>query len=213
MTLFETSRRAALSLALMLPLLLAAGPAPVMAAVAAPDKADVVRVETYLNSIKTLTAKFIQVAPDGSLSEGKAYMRRPGRMRFEYDDPVPVLLVADGLWMVFHDKQLKQTTRVPLGSSPLSVLLRDKIELDGAVTVKSVTRGPGTLRLVLYDTDKPKEGLLTLVFSDQPLALKQWVVTDEHGQNTTVSLSDVETNMYLQPTLFIFRDPEPRIRN
>lgn len=206
---FAASRR----FLLLLPLLLAASALPAAAAVSAPDKADIARVETYLNSIHSLTAKFLQVAPDGSLSEGKAYMRRPGRMRFEYDDPVPVLLVADGVWMVFHDRKLKQTTRVPLGSSPLSVLLRDKIELGGAVTVKSVNRGPGTLRLVLFDSDKPKEGDLTLVFGDQPLTLRQWVVTDAQGQATTVSLSQVETNMYLQPTLFIFRDPEPRERN
>jgi outer membrane lipoprotein-sorting protein len=181
-----------------------------LAAITPQDKADIARVESYLNAIKSLDAKFLQVAPDGSLSEGRLFLARPGRIRFEYAPPSPVLVVADGVWIVFHDNELKQTTRVPLDSTPLSILVRDNLALNGAVTVRRVEREPGALRVTLYDTAKPKEGQITLVFSDQPLVLKKWVVTDAQGQDTTISLDRVETNVDLKQSLFVFHDASPR---
>lgn len=173
------------------------------------DRADIARIETYLNTIKSLRGRFLQVAPDGAVSEGKVWLRRPGRLRFEYDPPVPVLVVADGLFLVMHDRELGQVNRIPLGTTPLSVLLRDEIKLAGAVTVKSVERQPGTLRVTVFDTDRPREGELTLVFSDLPLALRQWVVMDARGLATSVSLANVEFNLPLEGRLFVFTDPAP----
>ncbi len=202
-------RRGLLALALAAGAVPLANP-PVDAAISVQDQADLGRVENYLNGIKSLDAKFVQIAPDGSLSEGKLYLMRPGRIRFEYAPPSPILVVADGTWIVFHDAELKQTTRLPLGSTPLSILMRDKVALDGAVTVKRVERAPGSLRVTLFDTDKPKEGQLTLVFSDQPLALKQWVVQDAQGQSTTVALDKIETNVDFKQSLFVYFDSSPR---
>lgn len=173
------------------------------------DRADVARIETYLNTITSLRGRFLQVAPDGAVSEGKVWLRRPGRLRFEYDPPVPVLVVADGLFVVMHDKELGQVNRIPLGTTPLSVLLRDEIKLAGGVTVKGVERQPGTLRVTVFDSDRPREGELTLVFSDMPLALRQWVVTDARGLATSVSLANVEFNLPLEGRLFVFTDPAP----
>ncbi|HYM32488.1 MAG TPA: outer membrane lipoprotein carrier protein LolA [Candidatus Cybelea sp.] len=176
------------------------------------DGADLARVEGYLNGIQSLEAKFTQFAPDGSLSSGRLYLRRPGRIRFEYDPPVPILVVADGVWVVYHDKELNQTTRVPLGSTPLSILVRDTIKFGGEVAVKRIERSPGALRVSLYDPAKPKDGQLMLVFSDQPLTLHKWTLTDAQGQDTTVSLDQVQTNVDLKNTLFVFHDPSPRMR-
>lgn len=173
------------------------------------DRADVARIEAYLNTITSLRGRFLQVAPDGAVSEGKVWLRRPGRLRFEYDPPVPVLVVADGLFVVMHDKELGQVNRIPLGTTPLSVLLRDEIKLAGGVAVKGVERQPGTLRVTVFDTDRPREGELTLVFSDMPLALRQWVVTDARGLSTSVSLANVEFNLPLEGRLFVFTDPAP----
>ncbi len=209
-------RRAALValLAFALPLGIALRPAPSLAAgTSAQDQADIARVETYLDSIRSLTADFSQIAPDGSLSTGKLYMRRPDRVRFEYNPPSTSLVVADGTWIVFHDTALKQTTRLPLGGSPLSILLAGKVELNDQVTVKSIRRDPGALRITVFDTGKPKQGLLTLVFSDRPLALRQWEVTDARGQTTTIALDHVETNMPLTQNLFVYRDEAPRNGN
>ena len=173
------------------------------------DRADVTRIETYLNTITSLRGRFLQVAPDGAVSEGRVWLRRPGRLRFEYDPPVPVLVVADGLFVVMHDKELGQVNRIPLGTTPLSVLLRDEIKLAGGVTVKGVERQPGTLRVTVLDSDRPREGELTLVFSDMPLVLRQWVVTDARGLATSVSLANVEFNLPLEGRLFVFTDPAP----
>ncbi len=186
------------------------GQAPAAAPLSEQDLADVARVEAYLNSIQTLKARFLQVGPDGGLSEGNFYLRRPGRLRFEYDPPIPVLMVADGTWVVFYDSEIEQVTRVPLNSTPLAVLVRDPIRLQGSVTVTRVERATGTLRLTLLDSDEPDEGSITLVFSDRPLALRQWLVRDPQGLETTIAMSKVQYNLILDPALFVFFEPIDR---
>ena len=183
------------------------GQAPAAAPLSEQDLADVARVEAYLNSIQTLKARFLQVGPDGGLSEGNFYLRRPGRLRFEYDPPIPVLMVADGTWVVFYDSEIEQVTRVPLNSTPLAVLVRDQIRLQGSVTVTRVERATGTLRLTLLDSDAPDQGSITLVFSDRPLALRQWLVRDPQGLETTIAMSKAQYNLILDPALFVFFEP------
>ena len=119
----------------LVPLALAAivlGAPPVQAASAAvlsdADRAAVARVERYLNDIQSLRARFLQVAPDGSLSQGRFFMKRPGRLRFEYDPPTPLLVITDGIWVIFYDHEIDQVSRVPLSSTPLEVLVRERRE-------------------------------------------------------------------------------------
>lgn len=199
-------------LTLLLALLLAlpaAAQTPSATALSERDQADIKRAEEWLQETRTLHARFTQVAPDGGFSSGKVWWRRPGRLRFEYDAPVPVLVVADGTFVIFHDKELGQIDRVPLGSTPLSVLVAENPKLGGRIGVKSVERQPGTLRLVLFDRDAPKEGEITLVFSEAPFDLRQWRVTDARGQATQITLSDKEVNRELPASLFVFIDPVP----
>ena len=173
------------------------------------DQADIKRAEDWLQEARTLQARFTQVAPDGGFSSGKVWWQRPGRLRFEYDAPVPVLVVADGTFVIFHDKELGQIDRVPLGSTPLSVLVAENPRLGGRIAVKGVEQQPGALRLTLVDRDAPKEGEITLVFSEAPFDLRQWRVTDARGQSTQVTLSDKEVNRPLPASLFVFIDPVP----
>ncbi len=182
--------------------------APAKAELTEQDRADLARVETYLNSIQTLKARFLQVAPDGGLSHGDLYLRRPGRMRFEYDPPVPILVVADGIWVVFVDKEINQVQRLPLGSTPLSALVEGEIELQDSVAVDAVERSPGLLRVTLHDPDNPEEGALILVFTDEPLGLRQWQVRDAQGQETTIAVSEMQFNLNLDPALFVFFEPK-----
>ena len=174
------------------------------------DRADVARAEAVLNDMKTLTAKFVQVAPDGALSEGRMWLSRPGRMRFEYAPPTPILVVADGIFIVYHDLELGQVDRVPIDATPLSVLLAENVKLSDAVTVRAVQRGPGTLRIALFATKRPEDGEIVLVFGDKPLQLRQWQVMDARGAVTTVSLSQLEFNQPLVNRLFVITDPEPK---
>ena len=200
--------RAALhTLLLLIAVVLGTGPAAAAAALSDLDLADIARAEAYLNSIQTMKARFIQVGPQGGLSEGNFYLRRPGRLRFEYDPPIPVLVVADGTWVVFYDSEINQVTRLPLGSTPLAVLLREEIRLRGSVTVTEVERATGTLRITVIDTEAPDQGTITLVFSDRPLALRQWLVRDPQGLETSIAMSQIQFNLILEPSLFAFFEP------
>ena len=178
------------------------------------DRADVARIETYLNSFRTMSGRFLQVGADGLSSEGKVWLSRPGRMRFEYDPPVPILVVGDGTFVIFHDKELGQIDRIPLGATPLAFILRDEVKLSGSaadkVAVDKVERQRGLLRVTLLDTARPKEGRLTLTFSDGPLTLRQWQVIDAQGKATNITLNDMALNETLPGRLFVFIDPTPR---
>ncbi len=172
------------------------------------NKEDIARVEAYLNKITTLKARFLQINAEGKIAEGDVFLRRPGRARFEYEPPAQILIVADGTWLVFRDKELNETTRLPLYSTPISVLLKENVALKDDVTVVSVEKDANTLRLNIIDTDEPDQGGITLVFSDKPLQLRKWLVTDAQGQATSVTLSDVERSIELKADLFVLHDNE-----
>lgn len=174
----------------------------------AQDHADLARIEASLNALHTLKARFLQVAPNGATSGGIAWLDRPGRMRFQYDPPSPLLLVAGHSLLVYYDRELKQTTNIPLDSTPLGLLLRDNLKLAGDVTVTGIERVPGQIQVTMVRTSSPGDGSLTLVFADNPLALRQWVVIDSQRQETRVSLFNVELGGTFDPDMFTFIDPK-----
>ena len=172
---------------------------------------DIARIVTYLNGIKTLQGRFVQIAPDGNITQGDVYLRRPGRMRFKYDPPTPVLIVADGVWLVLWDKELDQVDRVPLSSTPLAFLIRDKVSFDDPIIIRKIVRQTGLINVTVYDKRREDDGDITLIFSDPPLRLRQWVITDPQQLQTRVSLYDIETNLPLDIKLFLFTDSDPSI--
>lgn len=194
----------------------AAWAAPKRAPLSAQDKADIARAEDYLNSVTTLKARFLQVAGNGNQAEGTAYLSRPGRMRLQYDPPNPMLVVADGTFLIVHDKELGEPSYIPLGSTPAGVLVRENVKLDGKdLVVTRVIRLPGVLNVSLVEKDEPEQGELTLVFSESPFALRQWRVVDAQGTTTTVSLYESQTGLKLDPKLFEFKNPnfdKPKLR-
>ena len=166
------------------------------------NAADINRVEAYLNTIHTLKAHFLQVGPSGDTAEGTAWLERPGRMRFEYNPPSPFVLIAGHGVVLFHDKQLNQTSNYPIGATPLGILLADRIILSGDITVTRIDRQPGQLQLTLIRTSSPGDGSITLVFSDSPLTLRQWIVVDAQRKETRVSLYDVQLGGSFDQALF-----------
>ena len=176
------------------------------------DRADVARIEAYLNALRTLTARFVQIAEQGGVAEGRVYLQRPGRLRLEYADPVPLLVVAARGQIIQHDRQLKQTTYLPLSSTPAAILLRENVTLSGSVTVTGVERGPNSVRVTLVQTDDPRAGRLTLAFAERPLQLTNWVVVDSQGTTTRIALSEIQNGVQIPSQLFEFRD-EPQNRN
>jgi outer membrane lipoprotein-sorting protein len=196
-------RRALLASALLSALPgLAAEPARAQQA----DAATLAQIEAYLNSIRTLKAHFLQTAPDGRVSQGTVWLERPGRMRFAYDPPTPLLLVAGNGMLVFHDSQLGQTSNIPLSQTPLGILLADQVRLSGPVKVTSMQRLPGMITITVVRAASITDGSLTLVFADNPLTLRQWSVIDAQRQETRVTLSDVQLGGHFKDSLFDFID-------
>ena len=174
----------------------------------AAQKAELKRVEDYLNGLRTLQARFIQVSQRGQVAEGTLYLQRPGKVRFEYDPPVPILIVSSGLVLYYFDKELGQTSQVFVRTTPVGILVREKLSFADDVTVSHFAQRAGAIRITVQLTDDPGEGAITLVFSDRPLRLRQWVVLDAQGKQTSVTLSNVRTGRPLDPALFRFDAPE-----
>lgn len=182
---------------------------PKRAQLTAQDRADIARAETWLNGFTTMKAHFLQIAGNGGQAEGTAFLSRPGRLRLQYDPPSPMLVVADGSFLIVYDRQLGDPSYIPLDSTPAGVLVREKVNLDGPdLMVTHVARHPGALVISLAQTEDNAAGELVLVFSDQPFALRQWRVIDPQGQITTVSLYDTQLGTPLDPKLFQFKDPK-----
>jgi outer membrane lipoprotein-sorting protein len=172
------------------------------------DKADVARIEEYLNGITTMRAKFQQVDGAGNIAFGMIYVRRPGFLRVQYDPPSQVVLVADSIAVSYYDAELNQLNQAPLGLSPLWFLLRDHVSLGGDVTVASFDRGPNAFQIGIVQTDEPDAGTVTLVLGDKPLELQQWTIVDSKGQEVRVALYNAEFGVKLENSLF--RTPEKK---
>ena len=173
------------------------------------DTQDVARVETYLNGIKTLKANFQQIAPSGAVSDGKLWMERPGRMRFEYTPPSPLLLVAGSGLVIYHNSALDQTSSLPIAKTPLGILLQDNLKLSGGVTVTQVARDEGALALEMERTGAASEGTLTLLFADNPLEFRGWIVRDPQGQETRVAIEDLDfASTGFNDQMFTYVDPK-----
>ncbi len=166
------------------------------------DKKTVQRVEAYLNDLVTLKSRFLQASSTGSYSEGTFYLFRPGKMRIEYDPPVQFLIVADGTWLMYLDKELDQLTHLPLGTTPADILVQDKISLlSGDIVVSKVEHAPGVIGVTLNRKDGDG-GRVTLIFADNPLELKKWIVVDLQGVKTSVSLLSSVRDISFEPGLF-----------
>lgn len=174
------------------------------------QKAEVARVETYLNGIRTMRSRFLQVADNGATDQGTVLLSRPGLMRIEYDPPSPHLIIANGTFLIYHEKKLNQTSYLPLSSSLAGFLVRDTIRLSGDVTVTGFEEQRGVIRISLVKTDDAAAGRLTLVFSDQPLQLRQWIVTDSEGVITRITLVNPEFGVPIDKKQFEFTPPERR---
>ena len=172
------------------------------------EQATLVSVSRYLNGLRSLKARFIQVGPDGVTTQGTMWLQRPGRMRFEYDKPSPLLLVAGQGTVVFHDAQLGQTTNIPVGNTPLGLLLADTITLSGDVTLTQFQHPPSQLQLTLVRTKTPGDGSLTLNLNANPLVLTGWSVVDAQGRETQIRISSVQLGGQFNQSLFTFVDPE-----
>ena len=169
----------------------------------AAEQLKLAEISSYLNSISTLKSDFRQFNADGSVSTGTLYIRRPGRMRFEYDPPEQALVIAAASAVVIIDKKSNQPSETyPLRRTPLSLILARDIDLTRASMVRNA-RFDGTATIVTaFVPDEPDAGYIEMAFTDGPTRLRDWVIHDASGGQTKVVLGDFETGMDLPSTLF-----------
>lgn len=161
-----------------------------------------------LAAAKTAKGNFIQTNTDGSVTTGTFALNRPGRMRFDYDDPTPILIVSDGTTVAMEDSELETVDRVPIGSTPLGLILSTDLNVGQDVEVLSVMQNADGYGIRVADANGELEGTLTMVFNKASFELLGWLTTDGNFRTTVVDLVDVETNVRVDPRLFRLDEAE-----
>lgn len=169
------------------------------------DDAIVERLVAYLEDVDTLKGDFTQIAPSGAVSTGRFFLRRPGLLRFEYDPPTPLLIVANSGLVYVRDDELETTDSYPVGRTPLKFLLAEELDLDSAEIV-AVDRGVDTVAVTLASKDDETEGELSIIVSAPEMSLERWIVRDLQNGITVVTLANVAAGERLANRLF--RAPE-----
>lgn len=186
-----------------LALLLAASPGNAQTSGQTSGQISAADVERYLNSIRSLQARFVQSNPNGSIAQGTLSVRRPGRMRFEYDPPSQLKIVADGFQVTMWDPKTKDFGQWPIGWTAASFLAKDPIVLSGDLRVDKFERGAnGLLELTVSQAKKPQDGRVIVRLSENPMTLRGWTVVDSRGGQVNISLSGLQTGMPLADSLF-----------
>ncbi|MCF8479478.1 MAG: outer membrane lipoprotein carrier protein LolA [Rhodospirillum sp.] len=187
-------------------------PQSILPALTQDQRAFVAAVESYLNKMTTVQARFLQISSTGNYAEGTLYISRPNRMRLEYDPPNDeILLLANGSHLVFYDKELNQVSYVGLDSTPLGVLLREHFSLtDPEIVITAYREAAGVVEISMVQADDPGQGTLTLVFTKSPIELRQWRVLDAQNTEVTVSLFNPRSGIAFDRHLFIFDQDKER---
>ncbi|MEQ8507994.1 MAG: outer membrane lipoprotein carrier protein LolA [Rhodospirillaceae bacterium] len=179
------------------------------AAEAEDDAALLARASAYLNKIDTLQARFLQIDGRGGVAEGDLYVDRPGKMRLAYDPPTPILIVADGSYVIYVDLELGEPSYLDIDDTPAGFLLEpDWSFTDDGVIVKEILRQPGVIEITAARADDPSAGDLTFVFSDGPFELRQWRVKDTQSQEITVTLFETKTGLDFDSNLFRYEEDD-----
>ena len=160
------------------------------------------QIEQYFNGIRSLKARFVQSNPNGSVVQGTLYVRRPGRMRFEYDAPSQLKIVADGRQVTMWDNATRDFGQWPIGWTAASFLVKDPLVLSGDLQVEKLERVNGMLEATMSQARKPQDGKVIVRLGENPLLLRGWTIIDNRGNRVTVSLSDMQTGLQLADSLF-----------
>lgn len=180
---------------------LAVPAALILAMPAQADKLPLSRISNYLNALKTAQGDFTQINEDGTISTGKIYIKRPGRIRFEYAPPQELLVLASGGAVAIHDPK-GSTETYPLNKTPLSLILAQTVDLGRAQMVVGHTSDGKTTTVRAQDPEHPEYGSIDLIFTDNPVQLRKWVIHDEGGSATTVVLGELKSGVALGSGLF-----------
>jgi outer membrane lipoprotein-sorting protein len=178
-------------------------PTSIFASFDANQKAQAAKVSNYLSSLQTLVGNFVQVGPDGTKTKGDFYIQKPGKVRFEYDAPTPIEIIADGSSLAVRDRNLATQDIYPLSQTPLRFLLSDRIDLMKDTNVVSVTSDDVFISVTIEERQAlVGTSRLMLMIGAKDGQLKQWTVTDPQGYDTTVAVYNLDTTKKVDPSLF-----------
>jgi outer membrane lipoprotein-sorting protein len=184
----------------------ATAPAPL----SSEDQALVDRAVAYLQDLTEARGRFVQTDARGATSQGELFLKRPGKARFAYDPPSGLLVVSDGGTVSIADSRLKTFDAYPLMATPLSLFLAKTIRLDRGVQVTRVARAADGFTITARDGKKETAGQISLTFTDNPMTLVGWAVTDAQSRTTQVRIQGLQRAAGLDPSLFVLKDPRPK---
>lgn len=166
---------------------------------------DLNKIENYLNNLQSLQANFVQMASNGGTAEGKIYISKPSKIRMEYTAPDSLLIVGNGDYIIYNDKELDQVTNIDYKDIPATMILTQKIKFDGQnLKVIDFYKDNGQTSLTVEMPKNKNVKPITLIFDNNPFRLKQWKVVDQQNIEVTISLFDIETDAKLDGNLFKF---------
>ena len=176
------------------------------------EAANLDKLSAYLNSIHTLKSNFVQLGPEGDLAQGEFDLSRPGKLRFSYNPPSPILIVAAGGDIYVKNSRLNTVDRTSLSETPRDIMLNPDVDLRHNPAVTGVEEQQGSLVVHARANTTRSQSNITLVFSYPAIELRQWMVKDNQGGVTTVALTGVQTGVALPEALFAVpvKDPAPK---
>ena len=165
------------------------------------------QVNSYFNAIDSMKGEFTQISPKGDIASGVFVISKPGKMRFEYAPPSPLLVVSDGRWVVVRDIRKKHVDQYPLSATPLRLVLDQDVNLLSEAKVLQIETRDNVSSITIEDRDPTVSGQLTLVFDRAANRLQQWIIVDGKGQRTSIQLQNVEEGVTTDPQLFVVDRP------
>lgn len=184
--------------------LLAGVSTTVPVAIADEKERAVAEITNHFTSVPTMTGEFIQFGPTGEQTGGKFFIDRPGKIRFEYEDPSPLMVVSNGKTLGVRNKKLKTWQYIPLRKTPLSLLLSKEIKVTDK-SVRSVEAREDVTRVVMGDKNLFGDSEITLLFDPESYDLRQWTIKDNQGKETSVMIFNVEKNVKISKKMFELR--------
>jgi outer membrane lipoprotein-sorting protein len=169
------------------------------------------KAEDWFNNLKTAKANFTQIGYDGRQATGQFYLKRPGRLRFEYDAPLKDFVVADGIMVHFYDGELEDMSNAPIGQTPADFILRKRLDftsVDSDLIVRKTEHKHNIFRVVMIQKEDPEAGEIVLDFTKKPMQLNGWLIKDSLGNITQINLDGLVLNERLDPALFVYKDPK-----
>jgi outer membrane lipoprotein-sorting protein len=185
--------------------------APTPAALTPEQKALLDKATAYIQGLSSAKGRFVQTDQRGTITQGTLYLQRPGKARFAYDGPNGLLVVSNGNNVNIFDSRLKTFESYPLSRTPLALLLAREVRLDRGVVITDVRKLADGFSIVAQDAKRQTLGRISLDFSDGPVSLLGWTVSDVKGSQIRVRLADLEKTGALDPKLFVLTDPRRRV--